>query len=421
MKRIIILLAVLILSVQNTGAAQYLPYTEPAPETKIQNTVVMTNYRNEKTVRTDAIFCSGRLCLPLEEAVSYMGGEYKKANNVYSITIDKKRTFIGLSCGKVPEIVINNGKEYISLYKLTDYFGYSVSIDITKNRIDILRSRCTSTPVSKSTGGKRACIRLEDIMADGMDSAVEPKYDASMLEKLRLTAQYLWERGQEYYIAWIPVYANPSHQYWNDLSRDFNLYNAYFLYVLDYMTEHGGHIGLHGYTHQYGNIISGDGWEWGKNTPYGLADQQKRMILAKQTAVKLGYNAEFFEFPHYGATDAQLLMAEQYFDAIYQSFPRNDVKDIITYTMRSGKTVYYIPTPAGYVRNTEDKNIFERISDTHRKGLEMSLYYHPVLDKNYISVNTQGNERVWYYSPNGMLPQIVDRVTGLGYSFTTFK
>ncbi len=421
MRKIFILLALLIISSQITAAAEYLPYTEPAAEMCTKETVVMVNYKNERTVRTDALFCNGRLCLPLEGSIGYMGGEYKKTNNVFSITIDKKRTFMGLSTGNKPEIVMHNGKEYISVYRLADFFGYTLSIDMQKNRLDIMKSKCTSPLPSKTSGDKKACIRLEDIMADGMDTHVEPKYTADMLEKLKFTAQYLYERGQQYYVAWVPVYADPKYNYWNDVSKDYSLYNSYFLYVLDYMTEHGGHIGLHGYTHQYGDVISGEGWEWGSKTLFGNIDQQKRMILARQTASRLGYEPEFFEFPHYGATNAQLLMAENYFDAIYQQFPRNDVKDIITYTQRSGKKVYYIPTPAGYVENTEDTGIFDRIESTHKKGSAMSLYFHPVLDNDYISVATLDNERVWYYSPNGILPKIVDKITGLGYNFTTFK
>ncbi len=421
MKRIFILLAALIMWAQSIGAAQYMPYTEPAINMQMTKTAVMVNYKNEKTVKTDAVFCNGRLCLPLEEAVEALGGKQRMTNNVYTITAEGKRTFIGLSQGNRPEIVIYEGKAYISAYRLTDFLDCSLSIDIAKNRVDILKCRCTSPKPQKGSGGKKAFIRLEDIMADGMDNSLEPKYTADMLERLKFTAEYLYERGQEYYIAWVPVYADPKIGYWNDVSKDYNLYNSYFLYVMDYMSEHGGHIGLHGYTHQYGNVISGEGWEWGASTLYGYGDQQKRMILARQTAEKLGYNVEFFEFPHYGATNGQLLMAENYFDAIYQSFPRNDVKDMLTFTQRSGKKVYYIPTPAGYVENTEDNGIFDRIDAVCKSGSTMSLYYHPILDKDYISVSTVNNERIWYYSPNGMLPKIVDKITELGYNFTVFE
>ena len=145
------------------------------------------------------------------------------------------------------------------------------------------------------------------------------------------------------------------------------------------------------------------------------------MVLAKQCAARLGYNTEFFEFPHYGATDSQLLMAEHYFDAVYQSFPNESKKNILTYTERSGKRVYYIPTPADYVINTEDNGIFDKMSSCYENGWAMSLYYHPVIDKDYISVSIKNDSIIWYYSPNGKLPEIVNRATELGYSFSTFR
>ena len=219
-------------------------------------------------------------------------------------------------------------------------------------------------------------------------------------------------------MAWIPVYADPAAAYWNDVSSDTGLYNSYFLYVMDYIADHGGHIGLHGYTHQYGDTVSGEGWEWGSNTLYGTNDQQRRMILAKQAAAKLGYKTEFFEFPHYGATTSQLLMAEHYFDVIYQSFPNESRKNVLTYTERSGKKVYYIPTPAGYVANTEDNSIFDKIDQCSKNGCTMSLYYHPVIDRDMISVSIKEDKIIWYYSPNGKLPQIVNKITEMGYRFS---
>ncbi len=422
MKKIFILLTLCILFNIQTVYADYLPYTEPAVEQVCKKTVVLIDYSENKNVRTDAVFCNGRLCIPIDEALGNMGGEWRYAYNVYSIRLDGRREFFTDNTGSNrPEICVFENKVYISVYELAETFGYCVSADIDRNKISILKSSCSSVIPVSAGKGKAAYIRLEDIAADGMDKAREPKYTADMLLKLRFTAQYLYERGQEYYVAWIPVYADPDAGYWNDVSKDFSLYNSYFLYVMDYMADHGGHIGLHGYTHQYGSTVSGEGWEWGSKTLYGISDQQKRMVLAKQCAARLGYNTEFFEFPHYGATDSQLLMAEHYFDAVYQSFPNESKKNILTYTERSGKRVYYIPTPAGYVINTEDNGIFGKMASCYENGWAMSLYYHPVIDKDYISVSIKNDGIIWYYSPNGKLPEIVNRATELGYSFSTFR
>ena len=54
--------------------------------------------------------------------------------------------------------------------------------------------------LAKTTATKSAYIRLEDIVADGMDTTAEPNYTIENLEKLRYTAEYLYTKGEQYYI-----------------------------------------------------------------------------------------------------------------------------------------------------------------------------------------------------------------------------
>jgi hypothetical protein len=264
----------------------------------------------------------------------------------------------------------------------------------------------------------KAYIRLEDIVADGLKPDGTGNYSVNMVEKLKYTAEYLYLRNQQYYIAWIPVYADPAENYWNDVSKDYNLYNSYFLYVMDYMVDHNGHLGLHGYTHQYGNDESAVGLEWGKGTPFNFNEQQRRMRAAKDTCRKLGYSEEFFEFPHYEATNEQLLMAEYYFDKIFQSYPDDKFTYNLTYTTRSGKTVYYLPTPAEYVYYKRDYGIFDRLENSFNKGYTISLFYHPKIDEEKFEAKSVDGKRVWTYSIDGSLPQIVNYVTNRGYAFS---
>jgi hypothetical protein len=188
------------------------------------------------------------------------------------------------------------------------------------------------------------------------------------------------------------------------------------------MVDHNGHIGLHGYTHQYGNDRSTVGYEWGADTPYSKKEQMERMVLAKQTAAKLGYNAEFFEFPHYGATEEQQKMAEHYFTAIYQSYVEGDrIEKRIYQTDRSGSPVYYIPTPADYVKSANDKEvILNTIQDVVNNQESLSMFYHPILDKQQFTVKTLGRERVWYYSDQGILPSIVNYIGAHRFVFSTY-
>lgn len=423
MRKISVLLIALITMASSVFADTcYTEYSEPEISYTIVNAGVSIKFPLGET--SDTMFCNGRLSVPLARGVKLMGGKLNSVARGYNISVEGKNYFVsGEVTSNRPLIFIYDNMEYISLYNITEPFGYEVIVNIEANSAEILKEECNDKELYTydGTGNKEAYLRLEDIAADGLKPGEKGNYTVDMLEKLKYTAEYLYCRNQEYYIAWIPVYSYPAANYWNDVSKDYNLYNSYFLYVLDYMVDHNGHLGLHGYTHQYCNEESAVGYEWGENTPYNFNEQSRRMAAAKEACHKLGYNEEFFEFPHYGATDEQFLMAEYYFDAIYQSYPSAEFTNYATYTTRSGKKVYYIPTPADYVHFKRDASIFDRIKDSVDKGYTLSLFYHPVIDDVHFQIETKDNKRVWSYSDEGSLPGIVNYVTELGYSFADFR
>ncbi|MCD8214865.1 MAG: DUF2334 domain-containing protein [Clostridiales bacterium] len=401
------------------GAEEYLVYSEPAVVTDIQPSGLRISFPSGETRNT--LFCNGRLCVSLADGVRLLGGEYIQLSAIYRITIDEKLLFLTYSTGNRPVIFIYNGLPYVSLYELITPFGYEMTVDLGSNFCSIVKYDTSVYITAPNSNGSPAYIRLEDIAADGLRPEGEGNYTVEMLEKLKYTAEYLYLSGQQYYIAWIPLYVYPERSYTNDISKDYNLYNSYFIYVLDYMTDHNGHLGLHGYSHQYGDDESGVGYEWGSDTPYSYTEQQERMIKAKEACHKLGYKDEFFEFPHYAATSEQLLMAENYFDAVYQSYPEYDKSDIITYTERSGKAVYYIPTPAGYVRYIRDDSIYANIEACIQNGYALSLYFHPVIDKGAISVDEYNGKRIWSFTEEAALPKILSQISENGYVFSSFN
>lgn len=425
MRNIIVLLIVFIIMTTVVQAEEncYIEYTEPEISYNVQPADVKIEYPCGES--TETFFCNGRLSVPLVEGVKLMGGKLISVTKGYNIEIDGKTEFLnGGVTGNRPVIFAYNNVEYISLYELITPFNYEILVDLDNNSAKIISEKCGNNAelyTEAASDCKKAYIRLEDVTADGLKPGNKGNYTVDMLEKLKYTSKYLYDRNQEYYIAWIPVYAYPAGGYWNDVSKDYNLYNSYFLYVIDYMTDHNGHLGLHGYTHQYGNEESGVGYEWGENTPYNLNEQARRMAAAKETCHRLGYKEEFFEFPHYGATNEQMLMAEHYFDAIYQSYPDDKHYNYLTYTTRSGKNVFYIPTPADYVHYIRDYSIFDRIKDSADKGYTLSLFYHPVIDEKQLEVETVDGKRVWSYSDDAALPNIVDYIIKLGYSFSDFR
>ena len=423
MKKIIALLITLIvMAVPSFADVPYTEYKDPEISYNIVKAGVSIKFPLGET--SDTLFCNGRLSVPLAEGVKLMGGRLNSVARGYNIAVDDKNHFVSSEVtSNRPLIFIFNNTEYISLYNITEPFGYEVLVNIENNGAEILKEECSDKELYTfaENGTKEAYLRLEDIVADGLKPGEKGNYTVDMLEKLKYTAEYLYYGNQEYYIAWIPVYAYPAANYWNDVSKDYNLYNSYFLYVLDYMVDHKGHIGLHGYTHQYGDEESAIGYEWGEYTPYNISEQSRRMAKAKEACRKLGYVEEFFEFPHYGATNEQMLMAEYYFDAVYQSYPDEKLTNYATYTTRSGKKVYYIPTPADYVHFKRDVSIFERIKESVDKGYTLSLFFHPVIDEVHIEVETKDNKRVWSYSDEGSLPGIVNYIKELGYSFADFR
>ncbi|GAE94572.1 hypothetical protein JCM21714_3742 [Gracilibacillus boraciitolerans JCM 21714] len=105
-----------------------------------------------------------------------------------------------------------------------------------------------------------AYIRLEDI---------HPLVDPNALMKI---AKELKRREMPYMIAVIPVYKNPE----TGKLHHFSDYPK-LLEVLQYMQENGGSIVMHGYTHQYRDDETGEGfefWDVNNNRPvYQEADQ----------------------------------------------------------------------------------------------------------------------------------------------------
>lgn len=400
-------------------AGAYAPYIAQSIAYDIHSANISVRY--PKGDNNDTVFCNGRLCVTLKSGAELMGAELEDKGGVYCLKYKGTVQRFYMTKNSNRPVVFKYGNEvYISLYELITPLGFEMLADIEQNSARICKSHSGNSAVKLNIGGQKAYIRFEDITADGLKPG-GGRYTVGMLEKLKYSAEYMYAQSQHYYISWIPVYACPESNYWNDVSREQSLYNAYFLYVMDYMADHNGHIGLHGYTHQYGSYESAVGNEWGENTPFNFNEQQRRMRAAKVCCDRLGYKAEFFEFPHYAATDSQLKMAEYYFDVIYQAYPDSRFKNNITYTTRSGRTVYYLPTPADYVRFKRDYSIFERLEDSFKNGYAISLFYHPTLDFDNIMITENDGERAWHYNNEACLPSLVSYVSARGCSFAKLR
>lgn len=316
----------------------------------------------------------------------------------------------------LPEI---NG--HISMADISLQYDISMSCDAVNKVIKLYDSK----PVEyRGTAGEtKGYIRLEDVMADGAYNDGVYYYDATYssynLEKFRSMGEYLNSRGHKFYIAWIPVYADPTRGVVNNVIENECLYNADFIYSLDWLRIHGGSIVLHGYTHQQFDTISSVGNEFGGDTEYTIEQMDERMDKAIEMAKTLGYEHDIFEFPHYALIESSRALAEEKFDVIYQYGPA--VSAQIETVERNGKTVRYVPTPPDYVYSAYDTTIWDRLEYAHNNGQLMSLFFHPTIDFNYCGMRTEAGVHYWTYDEeNGFLPRILDTVEGFGdgYAFS---
>ena len=363
-------------------------------------------------------FIGGRVYLPLEESVLAAGGRVVDEGDAFAIEIGdvKKNLSKTEEDFGIQHIYFVNGMAYVGLLHFTEIMGLSAVFHTTENKLDLYRAMML-TDVSNETvsSQQKAYIRFEDIAANS-----EAYNKDETLTKYRFMADYMAQHGQGFYISWIPLFVNPPQGIENDLTRNVNLYNASFLYTLDYLVKRGGHIVVHGLTHQTQSEISGLGVEFGKDVPFTGKEREERIIRVKAMVAALGFDNSIFEFPHYSATYRDLRLSEKYFDIIFQSHP-SALEKIKKVRRSSIRCVIYIPAPVGYVEsNSSVDDTLAKISSTYRKGIVVSLFFHPWMDMNQLVYRVENGVLVWTYDDNAILPRLVGRLRELGLAFSAY-
>lgn len=371
---------------------------------------------------------SGHLHEGVGITVTYKG----RPTNIGCMFYQNGRIFISRTELESAVNKTTNGKDayleeidgYVSMADISLQYDISVSCDAGKNIIHLYDAREVE---NRGTAGKgEAYIRFEDIMADGAINDGTYYSNASFssynLEKLRAIGEYMESRGHRFYIAWIPVYVDPVRGVENNVIKNECLYNADFIYTLDWLRIHGGSIVLHGYTHQQYDTISSIGNEFGEDTEYTVEEMNARMDRAIEIAKTLGYEYDVFEFPHYAVNDDARVLAEDKFNVIYQYDVHYSAQ--IVAVQKDDKTTHYIPTPADYVYSIYDTTIWERLQSAYANGNLISLFFHPTIDFNYCEIHIEDGVHCWVYNEEkGFLPRILDEVESLGdgYGFTHFS
>lgn len=305
-------------------------------------------------------------------------------------------------------LVYINESIYVSLFYLTKEINLKTTWDHQANQINLfLNKDGVLTKENISNGKKPALIRLEDITAGSAYS------DAQNLEKLRTIGDMFFSKDIDFHISWIPRYVNPERNIDNELVHNYSINNCDFIYTLDYLISKGGIVGLHGYTHQYGDEESAIGSEFTDDRLTTESEIRERIEKAIDTANELSIPYAYFESPHYSATEFQMSIIEEYFDYIYEAYYR-DYYDFLhllnPYVSPRNNRTLYVPTPLGYVKSGKPKDINWMLFKTRflPRCILASLFYHPTLEFQYIRVSREANGYpIYVYDEDSILNRII--------------
>lgn len=286
---------------------------------------------------------------------------------------------------------------------------------------------------------KFALIKFEDIGPGGEYG------DEESLQKLRVIVDYLYSQNIPFHVALIPRYVDTADfNYDKSVADTSDPYIQSFNSTIQYMIDHAGNIGLHGYTHQFdGWTISGTGEEFfsasrtDSSTP---PDDQpeavfyKSALLSSYAASRIlqGYNAVNqaniklaygFSTPEYTASLTQYGVLETYSGLFFEDPPNVPILTVRTVTTLDTdrpfyRGVVYIPTPLGFVSGSDPQGSVNRICNNLPSYTEedvAAFFYHPVLDFPFITITSSGV----VYDDNSYLKQLVRCFQQQGFTFVS--
>lgn len=252
-------------------------------------------------------------------------------------------------------------------------------------------------------------LRLEDIGPGG-------QYDSlQQLGKLRAVIEYLKEQKVPFQLAVIPRWINigpDGSGYDRSLDQLDDPYVRAFDRILQEAENSGNDIGMHGYTHQVGNVSRSDGHHEsaiGNEFKVDGIPETSSPSFAEQR-VKEGYDIfrradlhpRFWEAPHYRTVVEQDAVFRSYFGLQYQDHVnvKSDQKLLEAVAERnrgygsSSLGAVYAPTPFSYIPYNKDANlILGKLRYTDRLA---SFFYHPFLEfKHLVEIEDENGNPVY--------------------------
>ncbi|WP_219639488.1 DUF2334 domain-containing protein [Cohnella sp. CFH 77786] len=280
---------------------------------------------------------------------------------------------------------------------------------------------------------RAALIRLEDVGPGGRYETGEDQF------KLRIVADYLFAERVPFHVAVISRFMDPARGIDRTIERPFDPATSRFVRILHGWSARGASLGMHGYTHQYGASVSGEGYEFAypgcrehcppDDVPASLNDIDSwqrsyaygRFRAAFHAFLSSGLRPDWFETPHYAASDTQRRILEACSCILYEDNPAAPGSRRVTERVSKswvGKT-YYIPTPLGYVGGAAvEQDVGRIIREAERYGDAdlASFFFHPFLEFPYIQTRQDGTSS---YDDDSPLHRLVRAMKEMGRRFVT--
>jgi hypothetical protein len=285
-----------------------------------------------------------------------------------------------------------------------------------------------------------ALLRLEDVGPGGTYRTLDD------LGKLRAVLSYLYVEQVPYQIAVVPR--------WKNLQSDGTWYNKgiddpcsdveleKFLLILREASHRGAVLGMHGYSHQYGDTKrengeqdSGIGFEFHvagapeSDTPAYAEERLKKSLSAFRYA---GIEPAFWESPHYWHLPEQEMVFQSSIGLIYQSsVEAPEQREILfkeqenAYGKRTLGSVF-VPTPLGYIH--EENTVEQVLAGLSNLQGPASLFFHPFLefpslqaarDPRGNTIMDQGIPVYVYKDENSPLQRVVNGFRKRGFQWAS--
>jgi len=377
---------------------------EDSPVTKVND--ISLNILNESNITNVPMLLKSQryyiplsfICNKLNYTVNTSNSKISLYNNDNKISLSENSYTKNSRTGSLRgNLLTNGGVNYISISDIEELFNLTAVFDFKNNNISLLNSNVkASENSSASCTDKVALIRLEDFGCGG-NYAIDKNQ-----AKIKCMANLLYSQGMKFHVSWIPRFVSPEDNIDNDLLTNDNMANAGFVNLVDYLINKGGEIGLHGYTHQHGDEISGKGEELSNDV--NNTEIETRTVIEKgiDTASALNIPISYYESPHYFDTELQKKVIADYFQFIYEPFNGTDNTNIHNFNDSN----LFVPTPLGYVHDLDPSSIIDGLNNENPDTLH-SFYFHPFIELKYIDFNTNNNKLNITYDENSPLQKIV--------------